>query len=146
MWCVTNPYASHILCHFHENPVRLLISLRIKTEVLFWFVNSQTIWFHGSLPYYFAPDILDFLITQNTQNILQACYLCPCCSHGDVLFFKFYKVDLIILFYLNATSLERKVSILLSILSPWHILLFWFLITLILLCVCWFMIFPPFKI
>lgn len=142
MWCVTNPCTSRILCHCHQNPVKLLISLRIKTEVLSCFSDYKTTWLHGSFPYYFAPDILDFSITQNTQSTLQAWCLWHSCSHWNVLFFNIHEVYLIILFCLNAISLERTVtaqcniSILLSLLSPWHIWLFWFLFTLTFICIC----------
>jgi len=121
------------LCHCHQNPVRLLISLRTKAEVLFCFADSKIIWLCGSLPYYFAPGILDFSITQNTQSTLQAWCLWHCCSHWNVLFSNICEAYLIILFCLNAISLERplttqcKRSILLSLypftLTYWTILI-----------------------
>lgn len=100
--------------YFHENPVRCLISLRIKTEVLFCFTHSETIWLYGSLPCLLHSRYLGLL-----DNPKHAPGLVPLprsfpleCS-----FLKnMYEAYLIILFCLNAISLERPLTTLYKIL------------------------------
>ena len=52
-WCIINFQVSHILYHFHHNPLGTLISLRIKTEALFVFYKL-----HDDLSPWFYPCLL----------------------------------------------------------------------------------------